>query len=461
MSSSCFKTGEGKKVKVMALTLTLIFSTVVLGFAGASHKPARSENWLEIKNGIYTLHLGGSYYDMGYAHGMLLRGQVREVVDAYIDYAERHGLTFVEQLELYEKAESSIPQGYRDEMEGLAHGSGVDLEKIHAIHAIPMEFHCSGLLAYGEATVDGGLYHTRSLDYSLNIQDPQTGRKLQENSMITVYEPDGGLAWLNVGWAGWIGCLGGMNEAGISVGEMGSSSDDETFNGLPMVFRLRRVMEETMCLSQALAIMQENRTCGYNFLVGDSRTGDARAVEQTAHGFYAGAWDDEVEGRYPHWQIMGVVRRTNHFISDLSQTQRQHQLSLEEISAIRQFLLLRGGDLGLDVGDIEYLCDKFDYRDDGRLPHLHFVSYALQSTSLEKSSGGIDGEAIGEVMRRSYRVFNDFIELAGSSVDSLHQLVFAPLSGDFWVSNAGRESSAYMEPLYHFNFYELMSGPPS
>jgi hypothetical protein len=221
-------------------------------------------------------------------------------------------------------------------------------------------------------------------------------------------------------------------------------------------------MEEASDLSKALGIMQADRTCGYNFLIGDANAKDARVIEQTAHDFYAGAWADEVEERYPHWKIKNVVRRTNHFISDLAYSQRQDQLSKIEVDAVKTYLWLNRKEIGLDREDINDLNDGLGCRDDERqLPHLHFLNYAIQSKLLEKELGKINGESIGEVMRKSYQAFNNFGKKAGFEIKTLYQAVFAPSSGDLWVSNAGRASSAYQEPLYHYNFNFVAKKSPS
>jgi hypothetical protein len=47
----------------------------------------------------------------------------------------------------------------------------------------------------GSATVDGRIYHGRILDYMKGIG-------LEKNATVTVFRPDAGHAWVNVGYAG-------------------------------------------------------------------------------------------------------------------------------------------------------------------------------------------------------------------------------------------------------------------
>ena len=44
---------------------------------------------------------------------------------------------------------------------------------------------------------------------------------------ITVYHPNEGNAFANVGWTGWVGSLTGMNDQQMAISEIGASYADE------------------------------------------------------------------------------------------------------------------------------------------------------------------------------------------------------------------------------------------
>ena len=121
-------------------------------------------------------------------------------------------------------------------MQGMADGSGISFERIAIVNIIPMRFHCCGIAAWGEATADSTLYHTRSLDYALNIVDPKSGTYLQENQIMFVRQPESGHASLYPGFAGLAGCLGGINSAGLALGQSSSWCEDETDYGTPVSY---------------------------------------------------------------------------------------------------------------------------------------------------------------------------------------------------------------------------------
>ena len=68
----------------------------------------------------------------------------------------------------------------------------MSVEDITVANFIPEMFHCSGFALLPGATADGHVYHGRVLDYMRGIG-------LEQNAVVTVYQPDVGNAWVNVG----------------------------------------------------------------------------------------------------------------------------------------------------------------------------------------------------------------------------------------------------------------------
>jgi hypothetical protein len=139
---------------------------------------------------------------------------------------------------------------------------------------IPELFHCSGFALMNSATKDGTLYHGRILDYS-------TDWKLQEHAVLIVAEPEGRIPFANVTYAGFVGSVTGMNAEHVSVGEMGGRGLGH-WDGTPMAFLVRRVLEEASTLDEAVGIFRDSkRTCEYYYVVADGD--DNQAVGLAAH----------------------------------------------------------------------------------------------------------------------------------------------------------------------------------
>jgi hypothetical protein len=169
---------------------------------------------------------------------------------------------------------------------------------------------CSNFAAFGKWTKDGRLLHGRNLDWPIK-------NHAQDDAVIQVWRPKGGTPFMMVGWAGGIGSVSGMNAAGITIGEMTSKSTDETFDGLPLMLIMRRVLDSAKTLEEAVQIMQKGpRTLGWNFVIGDGKAPDARALEVDAADCLVFAPNDPTENKETgHWSMPDAVRRTNHPIS--------------------------------------------------------------------------------------------------------------------------------------------------
>ncbi|MGE5191044.1 MAG: C45 family autoproteolytic acyltransferase/hydrolase, partial [Deltaproteobacteria bacterium] len=165
-----------------------------------------------------------------------------------------------------------LPQKYYDEMQGLAAGADLKTADVIAGNFIPELFHCSGFAIMNSATKDGTLYHGRVLDYAIDWG-------LQEHVVVVVAEPERGIPFVNVTYAGFIGSVTGMNAKCVSVGEMGGRGLGH-WAGMPMSFLVREVLERGGDLDEAIAIFRDTpRTCQYFYVVADGKTNRAAGME--------------------------------------------------------------------------------------------------------------------------------------------------------------------------------------
>ena len=83
--------------------------------------------------------------------------------------------------------------------------------------------------------------------------------------------PQGKNAWISAGYAGFLGTVTAMNERGLAVGEMGGRGEGQ-WDGEPMSFLLRDVMERAATVDEALEILRHTpRTCEYYYVLSDRR----------------------------------------------------------------------------------------------------------------------------------------------------------------------------------------------
>lgn len=232
-----------------------------------------------------VLHLRGSPYEMGYQHGSLLRREVRDSVENILAFADSHltmpglGRIIVRRKldRTWRMMKPHVPERYLEEMQGLADGAGIPLQLIQRVHALPdlTAVACANAVVKGAAVKNGRLIHIRNLDWAIHSN-------VHRYAALIVHEPDGKKPFLNIGWLGFVGVLSGISKDGISVGQIGAETIETGLKGTPMPFLLRRVLEESDRLDQAVKIIETGpRTVGYNYLIADAKTKNAVALETT------------------------------------------------------------------------------------------------------------------------------------------------------------------------------------
>ncbi len=234
-------------------------------------------------NNIKILYLTGTPYEMGFQHGRLLKEDVQANVHRVIGLAKTFATEDMMD-ETYDLMAPYIPIEEKEEMRGLAHGSDIPLRVIHWFHAVPeiseygpkrrflrrfKQESCSNIVTFGKSTVDGEMYHLRVLDWIRMMG-------VQRRPVIIVHKPDSGNASATFSFAGFIGCVSGMNEKQMSFGEMGyGNPPGESLEGIPFIFLFRKLMREADTLNDAKRIINNSiRTCSYVYMITDAKTGN-------------------------------------------------------------------------------------------------------------------------------------------------------------------------------------------
>jgi hypothetical protein len=240
---------------------------------------AEGQGYLETVDGYPVLHLKGTPQEMGRQHGRLLKKDVAEQVRFLLRDDPREAIRIGE-MTLPRAAiaqvmcnvfAGKIPQAYVEEMRGLAEGAELPAEQVIASNLIPELFHCSGFALLKKATAAGKLLHGRILDYAVD-------QHLQDHAVLIIQEPAGKVPFVSVSYAGLVGSVTGMNNEQISIGQMGGGGVGQ-WNGVPMSFLVRMVLEDARTLEQAVAVFKNNpRTCEYYYVIADARADNAAGL---------------------------------------------------------------------------------------------------------------------------------------------------------------------------------------
>ena len=279
-----------KPVKRLRLSFVAVVACVSLLAGQVVRASAREPVRRAGKGALYRIEghrvavLAGTPEQMGRQHGELLKKEVLSLMQRINEFGEKevggpNGLGLHAVLELiWQRTHRFIPDRHLKEMDALADATGLSRRDVYHVNVLPELFHCSGFALKGKSTVDGKLLHGRILDYA-------TEAGLQDYAVTFICLPDGQNAFVNVGYAGFIGSVTGMNARKVAFGEMGGGGVGE-WDGMPMSFLMRTGMEESDTLAEALELFRSTpRTCEYYYVISDGKSGDARALRCTPADF--------------------------------------------------------------------------------------------------------------------------------------------------------------------------------
>lgn len=253
---------------------------------------------VEEANGLHIVHLSGTPREIGRQHGELLGHEVRLCVSQVLRYFRSYlKVPWVRSWlvnwwldSAWRRAAPFVPERYLEELRGVAEGSGMPLRELLRLHAVPdRTYSCANFAAWGRATKDGRLIHMRNLDWNIEAG-------VQRFPAVFVIRPQGKRAFVSVAWAGFVGVLTGVNDAQLSIGQVGAETVDLSFRGEPMVFLMRRILEEATDVDAAAQIIRNaHRTVGVNYLIADADARRALVIETTHRYVRVFAADDPAE----------------------------------------------------------------------------------------------------------------------------------------------------------------------
>jgi hypothetical protein len=168
-----------------------------------------------------------------------------------------------------------FPADHRRELEAMAKRAGVPMDLAVLGNTLPDILKTTGcstiIVQPGRSAVKGPLFG-RNLDYyNLGF--------LHDYSLVTVYRPKGKHAFAAVGFPGMVGCISGMNDAGLALAtlEVYSSKDGAPklqAKGVPYALTYRRILEECTTVAEAEKLLRSlERTTMNNLAICDPHGG--------------------------------------------------------------------------------------------------------------------------------------------------------------------------------------------
>jgi isopenicillin-N N-acyltransferase-like protein len=242
------------------------------------HFPEAKYGKHELKyiNGLPVLTVTGTPAEIGEAVGVLAVRPGRRMLFYPEDLLQHFHLHFLWKpfVSAGKKMFEHFPADSQAELEALVEGAGVDRDHVivgNTLFDLKKLLACSALLVESSRSATGGPLLGRNLDYpSLDYA--------QEYTLVTVYRPEGKHAFVSVGFPGLVGCLSGMNDAGLSLAvlevfqvQAGKKKCD--FSGVPYGLCYRRLLEECTTIAEAKTLLESMKRTTINNLVVADRQG--------------------------------------------------------------------------------------------------------------------------------------------------------------------------------------------
>jgi predicted choloylglycine hydrolase len=222
-------------------------------------KKLETKGELKYVQDLPVLFVEGTPQEIGEQVGRLGVKPGQKICDYPRDYLKRTKLDFLwpSLLKEGEKMVRQFPADYRTELEAIVQASGIERDCLVAgntMFDLKKMLACSALIVEADRSATKGPLLGRNLDY------PSLGYA-EQYSLVTLYRPKGKRAFVSIGFPGLVGCLSGMNDAGLALGvlEIFAVKDPaERFDpsGIPYALCYRRLLEECATVDEAEKLLR-------------------------------------------------------------------------------------------------------------------------------------------------------------------------------------------------------------
>lgn len=256
--------------------------------------------------GIPTLVLQGSYRQMGQEYGRAAREPIHQNVELYLTRFTTYGQLSASQV-------SALGDGYRhrtreynpqiaDMLDGVAAGSGIDVELIYALNARTEILYAHSHLSDACTAIAVLPSHTASRHLLIG-QNWDWHPEQRNTALVLATRDTAGFTVITLTEAGML-AKSGFNSAGLGVmANLLMSDRDRGGDGVPYHILLRGVLQSSSMAYALRAATDYPCGCSGNFLIGDQ---DGECIDL-----------EVVPGDFGHLlpEDRGVLVHANHFMS--------------------------------------------------------------------------------------------------------------------------------------------------
>jgi len=340
------------------------------------------------EEGLTIVTLKGSSYEMGFQHGSLLKDEIKRIRTYILQYLSQvkkmiwRRMIYLILLLLVRGYNRFIPEEYKTELKGIAHGADVSygfILLINVLDDLGARITCSCFTAKGEKTKDSLLIYGRNLDYSVFID------LMPSVKTIFCYHPMNGFPFLSVAWPGYGGVVTGMNSRKLAIGSLTSFSKEKARTGIPSGFLYRKALQYASSLKDIQeTILSTRRTINNNLLIASPQ--ESLVLEISPTKWQIRTEQEDVLTVTNHFQTPFMRELKRSFIPKPPGSTLQDEFFTEDYSLSRnerlQYLCKRGG-IGIDEA-IGILRDS-GVSNPGTVQSLLFITESLEMWIAKES----------------------------------------------------------------------------
>jgi hypothetical protein len=255
--------------------------------------------WLrKAGGGWWLMHVEGTPYQMGYAHGLLAEELMAEQEAAFTArlaelipsrFYQRFLLAFVRYFN--RDLDDYVLPEFREEIYGVSRKAPGAYDFIAPAYARMLNYHaahdlghalqnmnlvaCTAFGAWNGHTADSGMIIGRNFDFYISDD-------FARNKILLFATPDSGYRFVSVTWAGFTGVVSGMNEKGLTVSLNAAKSSIPLGARTPVSLLAREILQYASNIAEAEAIARKRETfVAESFLVGSVADGKAVIIEKS------------------------------------------------------------------------------------------------------------------------------------------------------------------------------------
>jgi len=220
-----------------------------------------------LKNGVITVYLTGTPYEIGLAHGKLFKNEIEELNARFFNLFDHFSRDPQNKwIELSRQLEKNIPKEYIEEIRGISDGSRIDYNKILFINTLSTISMKDSCLAFAFQNSDSEII-------TLRLDDEFKKTDFHRTMVLFIIKPENGMGFAANITPGWVDGETGINEKGITVSQNNIGIRQENWDVMPITILSRYMLQYSETIDAVDRLLDEQHAYPGRLIFVSSRNG--------------------------------------------------------------------------------------------------------------------------------------------------------------------------------------------